>query len=377
MSTAVLLSAEKQTFTSKKPKRFHELDSMRGIAAIIVVFGHYLDMFWMHLDKSAGFWRPLLYVGLSGHESVMYFFVLSGFVLSLPYLSGKAQPYPLFLWRRTLRIYGPYIGSLMLALIGCALWGGRTITTGWRPETWSSITLPTVIQHILLLGNYDYGRYNVVIWSLVYEMRISIIFPFVFFLTNKLKLSHTLLIMAFLLLIGVRGEGHPYLITCEYIAVFMVGILLAKHLAGISPFYKELSLPGKLFWVVATVFFYFLGHRIILIGPLWHLGDMPIVIGSAGFIIIGLNSLTAQRALLSRVPLFLGRVSYSLYLVHGVVLFAMASILRDKIGHIAFLFLFLSIAIFLSWLFYLGVEKPFTNMSRNVGRPRKASLLPS
>jgi peptidoglycan/LPS O-acetylase OafA/YrhL len=367
---SVLSVAEPLQNPKGEGRRFHELDSMRGLAAIIVVFGHFLDMFYMHLDRSAGVWRPLLYIVLSGHESVMYFFILSGFVLSLPYIHGKSQPYPTFLWRRILRIYGPYLGSLALALAGCAMWGGRPITTGWRPETWSSITTQTVIQHLLFLGNYDYGRYNVVIWSLVYEMRISIIFPFVFLITNKLRLSYSLLIMACLTLLGVKGEGHPYLITLEYIAVFMVGILLAMHLRSLSDFYHRRSFAGRVAIITASVFFYFLGHRIVLLGPLWHLGDMPIVLGAAGFLMIGLNSLAAKRALLSIIPIFLGRISYSLYLVHGIVLFAMASILRGKVSHPVFFFLFLPTAILLSWAFYLAVEKPFMLWSRNVGRRR-------
>lgn len=361
-------AAEPLENPKREGRRFHELDSMRGLAAIIVVFGHFLDMFYMHLDKSAGAWRPLLYIVLSGHESVMYFFVLSGFVLSLPYIRGKSQPYPLFVWRRTLRIYGPYLGSLALALIGCALWGGRTITTGWRPETWSSITAQTVIQHLLFLGNYDYGRYNVVIWSLVYEMRISIIFPLLFVITSKVKLYYSLLIMAGLTLTGVRGDGHSYLITLEYMAVFMVGILLAIHLGRLSDFYNQRTFAGQVAIIIVSALFYFLGHRLILIGPLWHLGDMPIVLGAAGFIIVGLNFSAAKRMLLSLIPVFLGRISYSLYLIHGIVLFAMASILRGKVSHCIFFFLFVPTAILLSWVFYAAVEGPFMVMSRNVGR---------
>ena len=55
----------------------------------------------------------------------MLFFLLSGFVLSVPYLRGKGQAYPVYLIRRILRIYAPYLAALALAVAGAPPGMGR------------------------------------------------------------------------------------------------------------------------------------------------------------------------------------------------------------------------------------------------------------
>src|ERR1700722_527969 len=100
-------------------KRIEYLDSLRGLAATQVVINHSFLIF------------PILYSAFSrepitnrvvwvlvytpfhlfwdGAEAVTFFFVLSGFVLALPYFNGRAPFYPSYLVRRFFRIYVPYI----------------------------------------------------------------------------------------------------------------------------------------------------------------------------------------------------------------------------------------------------------------------------
>lgn len=350
-------------------RRFHELDAMRGLAAVVVLGNHFRNMFYPAATFNSGWQAVFLYPFVSGHESVMFFFILSGFVLSLPFLRGKAQPYGIFLRRRILRIYGPYLGALALALIGCALWHNRLGTVGWRAATWSrQVDVRSVVQHVLFLGNYNYERYDTAFWSLVYEMRISIIFPLLFLLANQLKAKYVLLIVAACTVLGVHARERQFLVTFEYAGIFLIGVLLAKNLERLSELYRRQGLVGHVLFALLSLTLYFGGHIIANVGPLWHLGDMPVVMGAAGLLMLGLNSTTASRALHTVVPTFLGRISYSLYLVHGTVLFAMAAMLKDKVSPPVFFLLFVPTAVLLSWGFYVAVESPFMVMSRNVGR---------
>lgn len=349
--------------------RFNELDSMRGIAALIVLFSHFVNMFYPAVRSTTGWRSELLYPLIAGHESVMFFFVLSGFVLALPFLRGKSHPYPIFLWRRVLRIYGPYLGALILAIAGCAIWHNRLGSTGWAAGTWGrQVDIRSVIEHIAFLGNYDYSRYDTAFWSLVYEMRISIIFPVLFFVTDRLRLRYTAILAAACILIGVCASNSKSLITLEYAAIFMVGILLAKNLASLSELYRRSTVWERWLLVAFAFLFYNGGHLLTGLGPLWHLGDMPVVAGAVGFMLVGLNSSRARSILNSTVPAFLGKISYSFYLVHGTVLFAMAAMLKDKIRPLDFLVLYIPVAILLSWGFYRAVEAPFTRLSRNAAR---------
>lgn len=348
-------------------RRFHELDAMRGLAAAVVLGNHFRNMFYPAATFAHG-WRSIfLYPLVSGRESVMFFFLLSGFVLSLPFLRGRRQPYSIFLRRRILRIYGPYLGALVLSLIGCALWHNRLGPTGWRAATWSRQVDPrSVVQHVLFLGNYNYNRYNTAFWSLVYEMRISIVFPLLFVAANRLKTRYTLLIVAACTVLGVHGGRHQFLVTFEFAGIFLIGVLLAKNLDLLNGLYRRQGTVPHILFALASLSLYFGGHRIASMGLLWHLGDMPVTLGAAGLLILGLNSITARRALSSVVATFLGRISYSFYLVHGTVLFAMAAALKGKVSPPVFFVIYVPTAILLAWGFYVSVESPFMVMSRNV-----------
>lgn len=353
-------------------RRFHELDSMRGLAALVVVFHHYTHMFYPGVLTGTGLLAVFLSPLISGHESVIFFFLLSGFVLSLPFLRGKNQPYSMFVCRRILRIYGPYLVALLLALVGCSLWHNQLGTSGWESGTWfAEVDLSSVIEHVAFIGNYDYNRYNTAFWSLVYEMRISLIFPLLFFLANKLKARYTLIIIGLCTALGVHVGDHRFLVSFEYAGIFLIGVLLAKNLEVLNEAYQRLGAVQHGVLILASLYLYFGGRQLASIGPLWHSGDMPVAVGAAGLLIIGLNALPARLVLNSMIPAYLGRISYSLYLVHGTVLFAMAATLKDKVSHPIFFLLYFPTAIFLSWGFYLAVEKPFMLWSRSVGR-RKA-----
>lgn len=62
-------------------QRFAYLDSMRGIAALMVLFGHFI--LWRYVDYPIA---KSLYLLFNAHDAVSFFFVLSGFVLSWVYL---------------------------------------------------------------------------------------------------------------------------------------------------------------------------------------------------------------------------------------------------------------------------------------------------
>ncbi len=338
---------------------------------------HFSNMLYPSMSYNHGWQAVFLYPFVSGHESVIFFFLLSGFVLSLPLLHGRNQPYSVFLRRRILRIYGPYLGALALSLVGCTMWNNQLGTTGWAAKTWYvPVRLESIVDHVLFIGNYDYSQYNTAFWSLVYEMRISIIFPLLFVIANKLKTRYTVLTIGIFTLIGVRpSPDHKFLITFEYAGVFLVGALLAKNLSSLKSLYGLLSMKMRALLAIASFSLYIGGHHIVNIGPLWHLGDMPIALGAAGLLLIGLNSAMACRVLNTPVLTFLGRISYSFYLVHGTILFAMAAILEGRVSGAVFLLMYLPTAILISWGFYIAVEKPFMAMSQKVGKHPPSSAV--
>ena len=93
---------------------------------------------------------------------------------------------------------------------------------------------------------------------------------------------------------------------------------------------------------------------------------MPEALGAAGLIGVALNSTKVINALKSRVPSFLGRISYSLYLVHSLVLFLIAAVLHGKLLPVMFV-AYLTAAILFAWGVFTVVEEPFMKLSRRAG----------
>ena len=84
-------------------RHYPQLDALRGIAALMVVINHFVlvgPLWWV--TKS-----PLRVLAL-GHEAVILFFVISGFVLTLQLTSDRRVTYRDYVVKRICRIYLPY-----------------------------------------------------------------------------------------------------------------------------------------------------------------------------------------------------------------------------------------------------------------------------
>src|SRR5260221_14339115 len=113
------------------PESLLFLDGLRGFAALYVMIGHARWLLWEGFHEGFSL-HPELYNGLEklvaystllvryGHQMVMLFFVLSGFVIHLRYSkalhNGSSEPFDLipFLIRRLKRIYPPLVFALLL-----------------------------------------------------------------------------------------------------------------------------------------------------------------------------------------------------------------------------------------------------------------------
>ena len=83
--------------------------------------------------------KPLLPVH-NGNAAVFIFFVLSGYVLSLPYLRGTQPGYPCYVIRRVCRIYLPFAAAILLALLLYILAGrsAAPAASQWFNNLWPS-----------------------------------------------------------------------------------------------------------------------------------------------------------------------------------------------------------------------------------------------
>jgi peptidoglycan/LPS O-acetylase OafA/YrhL len=359
------------------PPRYTELDSLRGIAALTVVFHHFR---YMQIgDGRLTGWHKILHLVTSpltaGRQAVFLFFALSGLVLSLPYLRRKGQDYPTFLIRRVLRIYAPYLFALGLALIGAAIWHGPHGHGSWADLTWSEpISSHLVLQHILFIGNYDWAQYNTVFWSLVMEMRLSIIFPALFAAVLYLRNTGAL-IAALALVFAAPPLIHRFpsweltLATLPIISIFIAGILLAKNVDTVNAWLRKIGTGGRLALAAACLFLYLESQHVYhFVSTAFDLETPLVTIAAAGFIALAINSPLICGLLNSHVPRFLGRISYSLYLVHGTVLFALTFAPTGKLPAAILFPLYLATSLLFATFFCFAVEESFLQLSRRVSQ---------
>lgn len=358
--------------------RYEELDSLRGIASMSVFFGHITLIPKMTILTILTTLYFPLNMFFNGGASVIFFFTLSGFVLFLPYSNGGKLAYRHYMIKRFFRIFIPYLIAIILTIGACLLLskGGIKGLSNWFNGSWKyPITLHDLVDHLVLIGNFNSDEFDDVIWSLVQEMRISIIFPFLALIINRPNWKGPFLTCLGLLIVsGLNntfnwqnsyGFRTSIFNTFEYIPMFMIGGYCAKYLNKLISLYSHLTSSLKvLVWLAAYLFFNFHGIMISIADYLriysfeTIAGDYSIVVGSILIIIITLSSKRVQRFLLVMPLRFLGRVSYSLYLYHLPVLFSLVYLFYYSIPLWLILAISFPISLLIANLSWVFIEKP-------------------
>lgn len=399
-------------------RHFDELDSLRGLAAITVAFGHLALLtfasttwpghpqmeFWRHVIELLNR-TPLAFL-MAGGAAVRFFFVLSGFVLLLPFLRRKENPYSPYLVKRVCRLYLPYLAAVLLGLLGDYFLGQH------RPKAfivsphdmWTHpITANMIIQHVLLYGN-QIGQFDQVLWSLVQEMRISIIYPLIAILVLKLRTRHLLLIVAAIevsltaLLIAApqtNTDLQSFFSTAHFTTIFIFGAWLAKNHHQLGQRLMRLSRTTRISIAVFAFLAYSLGIkflwgnqiRVRFLSPfelryshLWiaqpafvnfivlAAGDWIAAFSAGVAILYALHQRQVRSALHVYPILITGRASYTLYLVHSLVLFALLFGLAGTPYFWAVIPGFILGTILFTWIFYRWVEVPTMNLGRRIAK---------
>jgi peptidoglycan/LPS O-acetylase OafA/YrhL len=353
--------------------RLKELDALRGLAACTVVFCHFYNL---HEAGKQPFLIQLLFRGLfrflvAGHESVLLFFVLSGFVLTLPFLRPRKPYYFPFLVKRVCRIYLPYLGAVVFAVFGDLLFHNKIPSLSpWFQAIWSQpVTWSLVLKHAGLIGNFDQMQLNGAFWSLVIEMRVSIIFPLLMLLLRGIRTQKAVLItgvaVVLLGLLPLESDNlipSPYGSTLHYAMVFIVGSLLARSSNVWSRMYRDRSRFFRATLAVCALGAWSFTGLIAGHPSLVGLYDMILTVAAACVIITALNESLVRVVLLHRVSQYLGEISYSVYLLHVTVLLSLVHALYGRLPLYALLPIYLVLTLVLSSIFHAFVEAPSTRL---------------
>ena len=379
--------AELPATTVQKPAgntRIHALDSLRGLAALVVVF-HHIDN-TLDLDGSNPTLGPIFHQSplrllVDGRCAVMLFFVLSGFALSISI--GRTFNYWNYLIKRICRLMIPCVAGVLLAAALYLLIMPKPIPElgDWFNNVlWNApVTWTLVARHILMTGiQVDTSLVNV-IWSLVIELRISLVFPFLYFIfRRRLTLSLITAVameILFRYLVKMSGNFVPFFnknITEAlenigyYVPFFILGIIARDNIEKIKGFVAR-----QRKWVVVV------SSIVLLLGALKleESGeDMQIGIGAFIIIVVCVSVPFISDALSVRPIEWLGRVSYSLYLIHLTVLATFFHLFYGKINNLQISALVVFGSLVFAHIVYRLVEAPSIELGKWLTRKKTVAV---
>lgn len=338
------------------------LTGLRGIAALTVFVAHsrFQDLAPMLRPVFAFFeWHAL---------AVDLFFMLSGFVLVHVYagklsLRGKPGWYEYFV-ARFARVFPLYLITLVAAL--AVFWIGSCMLKKWP----AYITVPTVLTNLLLVQNWPglfHLSINLASWSLSVELLCYLLLmPVALGFCKWLSWPVTLVLVAVLLsgraLLAGQIDGWVSLgrgATC-----FLSGALLHR-------FHRVLPVSGAAMITLFGAVCFMLLRSLVTwaeLSPNWPLLSFP-------FLVVGLSDSAGtlvDRFFDSRIMLWLGDISYSVYLWQGPVTLITHYQIRPRLLSLpavvqaAWMFAELTILLVLSTFSYRRLELPLRNWLRGM-----------
>jgi peptidoglycan/LPS O-acetylase OafA/YrhL len=366
------------------------IDALRGLAAIIVLISH-VSIFGLYGYEHTLATYPPTRLLWAGHQAVILFFVISGFALFLLYESmlKAGESWRKFLLVRFLRLYPPYLASLVLAVIvikAPSLFGipppanMPIIANG-------NLTPGTVLGHLSMVGEFDRLAINPPIWSLVFEGRLCLLFPLLYLLVARVTWgSAAMTVAAWLAAVGCMAAWELFyaprlswalaiIRTIDLASTFLIGAAIAKFRFRIVEWMsaRQPSVLAAMLLVSVFVFMYSYGYSWPGWAPRWVqlIAELFTALASASFIAMAI-SFPAPRK--HRVLGFLGKISYSLYLVHQVAIMAVILLFFGRYPAPVLWVISITASLGLASVFYWVVEAPSIAASRAVRRSRQAAV---
>lgn len=333
----------------KTTNRLLALEGLRGIAAVIVVLFHALLIFFPAFYYGPSYnveglhsftfednlYGTPLNVFISGPFAVAIFFVISGFVLTVGFFQTKDQMIIKKLaMKRYFRLALPALASILIVFAILAIGLGvfksdiQLLTQSlWLERIWPMVPNLSEALYQGIVGIFTVGdvSYNPVLWTMQYEFIGSFIVFIVAILSRQSKYRWIIylaliaglyntwylgfilgMILADLYVLGyfpfsIKNKKKPLMILA-----LVVGLIFGGYVDGVSKgtFYEFLKL-GWLNDIQSQIFYFSIGATLVTIAVL----TLPKV----------------SRIFESKIISGLGKYTFSLYLIHMVVLFTVGA----------------------------------------------------
>ena len=317
----------------KEKGTIHSLTWLRAIAALLVCLFHFRAYIW-HDQNPNIFVKSMNY----GYLGVIMFFVISGFVI--PY-SMYVKKYELkhffrFLLKRTIRIEPPYIIFIFLLM----LVNYYTMVYLWRLPY--PITIKQFFLNITYLAPFFKVEWiNIIFWTLAVEFQFYILTGLIYnTFVNKTLYKFigfvTLLALGFLV-------PNSYQTVLNYYIYFLIGFQTFMY------YTKQITSLEFLLTMLFSVAF-------IAIFKEWE--ALPFI----AITVLAILYFNYEH----KIATFLGNISFSLYLSHGLVGGNIVIFTKVEMSKTVLLVYILFNAIAFAAVYYYVVERTFLRLSKRV-----------
>lgn len=313
---------------------------------------------------------------LEGGNGVPFFFMISGFILALPFLREKQYNGPKvslkkYYWRRLTRLEPPYIAALLIAFIALVFIVEK--------YTFSDLAA-NLLASIFYLHNtiFDsHSRVMGVAWSLEVEAQFYILAPFLsyIFLVKPQHIRRFLLL--FLIVLGGIKQfddfWNPASPFINFACYFLLGMLLADLYCAKWKLYDNSRLTC---WAGIIIFvglhFVFSTERVAFFFLKMFL--------LAVFFYIGITNQWWKKILSIQWISIIGGMCYSIYLLHFMIMSAVTKLLvrvpieNELLGYPVYSIIILTTVLTGCAVFYRLVEQPCMRKDWYKGFFRKKSL---
>ena len=356
-------------------QRFVALDGLRGLAAAVVLFHHCLLTSSLLAEPYRGeagekigdlpswvewvTYSPL-HIAWAGREAVFIFFVLSGFVLTLPFLKERRPSWLSYYPRRLLRLYLPVWVAVIFTLgtfvvVDHAI---RPELSWWTVGHSAPFDIGRVTKELTLVTGI--GGYNSPLWSLRWEIIFSLALPAYLWFAARTGRAWWAAAVALMLLSGYGASLDVE--SLQMLPMFGVGVLMAMHLRELTDGARRLPSFAWAALVVLAV--------LALTFSWWAvsgwLGGTVAVFGAAVAVFLFMGNGAAAAFASTRVVQWLGARSFSLYLIHVPIVVSVAMALGTD-NALLVIPVAVPIALVGADLFFRLIERPSHRLSQAAG----------
>ena len=343
-------------------KRLPFIDALRGIAAMWVVIFHIGEGGQIAtLQAVIPAWFNSAFFK-SGHFGVPIFFVLSGFVIALSIGTDRVTAgYTLrFGLRRSIRLDLPYWASIVITLAFTAVKARLLPATGVPVATATQ-----VLAHMFYLQDWlGFHPINTVYWTLAFEIQFYLMFCILLGVAHAFRTGEN------------DRRSQAVVFTLAALASIIWPLVPALHIRGLAlPNWHGFLLGAFVFWSLKGIMRarWFALYALALTGVWAQTHDsftivcvttatMILLVGLAGKLTVWLEARWLQ---------FLGKVSYSVYLLHLPISGATFWALNRVMPHTPALDVLASVIVIAlncvaAQLFWWGVERPSTSLAKRL-----------